>query len=201
MAPESEEELVELIRGGAFERAATRALERYGEELYGFLVNLVGNESDALEVYSQVGEDLWNGLPSFGQRCSIRTWLYVLAHHAAARFRRSPWNRAARRAGDSRLDDVIARTRSRTQPWLRTDVKDGFAALRESLELEDRTLLILRVDRDLSWKDVARVTLDDDSPDEAALRREVNRLSKRFQLLKEELRRRARETGLIEEES
>jgi RNA polymerase sigma-70 factor (ECF subfamily) len=164
-------------------------------------VSLAGGEADAAEIFSQVTEDLWTGLPSFAFRCSMRTWLYVLARHAAARFRRSPWNHHGRRTGDARLDELVERTRSRTQPWFRTDVKDRFSALRESLDPDDRTLLILRVDRRLAWQDVARVTLGSDSPDDATLAREVDRLAKRFQLLKEELRRRARAARLLNDDA
>src|SRR5262249_36454118 len=153
----------------------------------------------AAEVFSQLGEDLWNGLPEFSQQCSVRTWLYVLARHAAARFRRSPWNRRARRTGDARFDALIEHARTNTQPWVRTDVKDRFSALRESLDDDDRSLLALRVDRALDWKDIARITLGKESPDAAELGRESDRLRKRFQTLKQELRRRAREAGLLEE--
>jgi RNA polymerase sigma-70 factor (ECF subfamily) len=201
MGEELDADIVVLIRAGALDQAAARALEEYGAELYGFLVSLVGNEAGAAEVFAQVGEDLWKGLPSFAFRCSVRTWLYLLARHAAARFRRSPWNHRGRRTGDSRLDDFVAQTRNHTQPWLRTDVKDRFRAIRESLDPDDRALLILRVDRALPWQDVARVTLGDDAVDEAVLAREVARLTKRFQLLKEELRRRAKDAGLIDGES
>ncbi len=194
-------ELIPLIRSRAFDRAATRALETYGAEVYGFLVSLAGSESDAAEIFSQLCEDLWKGLPSFAFRSSVRTWLYALARHAAARYRRSPWNKGARRTGDSRLVDFVAQSRSRTQPWLRTDVKDRLAGLRESLDPDDRTLLVLRVDRALSWTDVAHVMLDEHAPDAATLQREVDRLAKRFQLLKEDLRRRAREAGLLDDKS
>src|SRR5262245_19301247 len=120
-----EMELGALIRERALDRAATRALEAYGPELFGFLINVLGNDSDAAEVLWQVGEDLWRGLPAFAQECSVRTWLYVLARHAAARFRRSPWNR---RTGDSRFEAMVAHARTNTQPWLRTDVKDRWRA-------------------------------------------------------------------------
>lgn len=196
MGAELEHELVALIRARQLDGAATRALESYGPELYGFLVSYLGNESDAAEVFSQVGEDLWKGLPSFGLGCSVRTWLYVLARHAASRFRRSPWNR---RTGDSHLDAVVDAVRTRTQPWLRTDVKDRFRALRDALDPDDRSLLVLRVDRGLSWEEVARVTLSLEAPDAAVLGRETDRLRKRYQLLKDDLRRRAREAGLLDE--
>jgi RNA polymerase sigma-70 factor (ECF subfamily) len=201
MEQDLEAKLSALLRERSFHLAATRAIEEYGAELYGFLVNFVGSEPDAAEVFAQVSEDLWKGLPSFRSRCSMRTWLYVLARHAAVRFRRSPWNHRGRHSGDVRLDDFVASARSRTQPWLRTDVKDRFRALRESLDPDDRALLILRVDRALPWQDIARVTLGDEAVDEVGQEREVARLTKRFQLLKEEIRRRAKEAGLLDGES
>ena len=195
---EIEEELSALIRGGELERAATRALEGYGPELFGFLVNLMSKESDAAEVYSQTCEDLWRGLPTFGAQCSVRTWLYVLARHAGARFRRSPWNHQGRRTGDSRLASLVDHARTGTSPWQRTAVKDRWRALRESLDDDDRVLLVLRIDRALPWKDIACVTLGEEAPDAASNEREVERLQKQFALLKRELRQRAREAGLIE---
>ena len=180
---------------------ATRAIEAYGDEVFGFLIHQLGNEADAAEVFGQMAEDLWKGLPAFGGRCSIRTWMYVLARHAASRFRRSPWNHRGRRTGDSNLDEAIARQRTRTQPWQRTDVKDRFAALREALDPDDRTLLVLRVDRAMPWQDIARVTLGVDEPEARTLKRETDRLMKRFQLLKEQLRRRAQEMGILGEDS
>jgi DNA-directed RNA polymerase specialized sigma24 family protein len=120
MTGEWEAHLAALIRARELDRAATQALESYGPELYGLLVSFLGNESDAADVFSQVGEDLWKGLPLFELGCSVRTWLYLLARHAA-RFRRSPWNR---RSGDSHLESLVELARTRTQPWLQTGVKD-----------------------------------------------------------------------------
>jgi RNA polymerase sigma-70 factor (ECF subfamily) len=56
----------------------------------------------------------------------------------------------------------------------------------------DRMLLILRVDRELSWRDLARVVLGG-SPTPVELEREAVRLRKRFQLVKERLRAGLRE--------
>ena len=198
MGVELEVELAALIRDKQLDRAATQALEAYGAELYGFLVGTLGNEPDAAEVFSQVGEDLWRGLPTFGLGCSMRTWLYVLARHAAARFRRSPWHR---RAGESRLDGIVERARTQTQPWLRSDVKERFRALRDALDPDDRSLLVLRVDRGLAWEEVARVMLGVEAADAAVLTRETDRLRKRYQLLKDELRKRARAAGLVDDAS
>jgi len=191
-----EVELASLLRARKLDEAATLALQAYGPEVYGFLVGLMGNEAEAAETFSQVGEDLWRGLPSFGLRCSVRTWLYLLARHAAARFRRSPWNRGAR-TGDSALDAQLALARSRTPDWARTEAKDVLRTLRSELAPDDQVLLVLRLDRRLSWNDVALVTLGSEDAEAGAVQREAARLRKRFQVLKDELRTRAAGLGLL----
>jgi RNA polymerase sigma-70 factor (ECF subfamily) len=198
MVDDVEATLSRLVAEQAFDRVAKLALETYGSELYGFLVNVIGGRAEASDVFSQAIENFWRGLPGFAGRCSMRTWLYVLAQNAAVSYRRSPWN-GARRTGDSQLDTLIASARSRTAPWQRTDVKDKWHALREALDPEDRSLLVLRVDRDLAWSDVARVTLGSAQPGAAELARETARLRKRFQLLVQQLRASAREAGLVED--
>jgi RNA polymerase sigma-70 factor, ECF subfamily len=210
MSESIEARLTELLAARAFEQAGTLAIETYGPELHGFLLHVMNGSPDASELGSQVMEDFWRALPTFRRQCSVRTWLYTLAHHAVARHRRSPWNRG-QRTGDSRLDGLVAAANSRTAPWQRTDVKDRWQALRTSLPPEDRELLVLRVDRALDWNEIARVMLAepategdhqdgaDAEPGAADLAREAARLRKRFQLLKAELRTRARATGLIEE--
>jgi RNA polymerase sigma-70 factor (ECF subfamily) len=193
-------EVQALVSSDRLDKAATRVIEVFGSEIYGFLVSLMSDETAASDVFSQVGEDLWLGLPKFRFESSLRTWLYVLARNAAARYRRCPWNKGERRGSDSKIESLIEFTRSRTQPWQRTDVKDQLYALRERLEPDDRILLTLRVDRNLDWKEVARVMLDDaGNIDPAKLSRETDRLRKRFQLIKNELRERAREAGLLNE--
>lgn len=192
-----EAELRTLIRTKQLDKAATRALESYGRELNRFLVGVLRSDTEAAEVFSQLCEDLWRGLPSFALGCSVRTWLYVLARHAVARFRRSPWNR---RVAAPPRDELEERMPNGAQPWLRADVKNRFQALRDGLDPDDRDLLVLRVDRSLSWEQVARFTLGVDALGATALSRETDRLRKRYQLLKVELRRRAREAGLLNEQ-
>ena len=79
-------------------------------------------------------------------------------------------------------------------------MKNKWRALRETLDPDDRVLLVLRVDRDLQWNEVARVMLGDEAPSDGDLAREAARLRKRFQLLKEDLKRRAKDAGLMDGE-
>jgi RNA polymerase sigma-70 factor (ECF subfamily) len=105
---------------------------------------------------------------------------------------------ARRVAPLSEITDVAERVRSQTRPHLRTEVKVGFAAIRATLDEADRMLLVLRVDRNMSWNDVARVMADEDDDDsDEELARAAARLRKRFQSVKDSIRERAIATGLI----
>jgi RNA polymerase sigma-70 factor (ECF subfamily) len=191
-----EHELAALLRDQQYDQLATRALEAYSDGLYGYLISLMKNPMDAAEVFSQAVEDFWRGLPRFRGEARVQTWLYKLAQHAACRFRRSPWNRGDR-TSDSKIDDLVA-AYSHTAPWRDTEVKDHIRTLRDDLDPDDRALLILRVDRDLGWKDVALVMLEHDQPTAAAIDREAARLRKRFEHVKKQLRARVATAGLVD---
>lgn len=193
-------DLEEQVRGlcevGDLGTAATTVVKGYGPEVLGFLVTLLRDEDDASEVFSQACEDLWVGLPRFQGRCSVRTWFYTLARHAASRLQRSPHRRANRHATLGELIEVAERVRSATLPHLRTDVKDRIAMIRDALAPDDRALLVLRIDREMNWSEIARVFSAEDASN-AELVRAAARLRKRFQGIKDEIGARARELGLL----
>jgi RNA polymerase sigma-70 factor (ECF subfamily) len=191
-----EQQIQSLLEKGDLQRAASRAVEGYGPEVFGFLVSLVGDTRDASEVFSQTCEDLWVGLERFEGRCSMRTWLYTLARHAAARYRRSAHRRPGRRMALSQVSEIADRVRTQTLPFLRTEAKSELARIRDALDEEDRALLVLRVDRGLSWTDIALVFAGDGAS-KATMERTSARLRKRFQAVKTEIRKRAREAGLF----
>ena len=191
-----EEEIARLRAAGQLKEVATLAIESYGSEVLSFLEMMLRDPVDAAEAFAQACEDLWKGLPRFEGRAAMKTWFYALARHAASRLRRTV--RPDRLGTVSEITDVAERVRSRTRPYLQTEVKAGFAAIRASLDETDRLLLVLRVDRAMSWNDVARVMAEagDDESDEAVARAAA-RLRKRFQTVKESIRERAVAVGLI----
>lgn len=182
---------------GELAEAVRLGLEQYQVEVYSFLCARLRSEADAHDVYAQLCEDVWRGIGAFAWRASFRTWLYTLARHAALKFEQARSRRDERQRPLSQVSDPAAVDRSRTRPYLRTDVKDRFAELRASLSPEEQTLLVLRVDRDLSWAEIARIMYDgDDEQDDQALRRHTANLRQRFRALKVELEEWAKSQGL-----
>lgn len=186
---------------GAFKEAATAAIEGYGPELLGFVMALLRDEAAAGDVFSQLCEDIWSGLPGFQWHSSFRTWAYAVARHAVHRHLRSPHVRRNRPLADGDVSQLADRVRSTTLNYLRTEVKEKVTQIREKLDPDDQALLILRVDRNLAWNEVAEILLGEgEGHGSEAVARKAAALRKRFERLKDELRRLAREHGLIEEE-
>lgn len=174
------------------EKAATEAIAGYGPEILRYLLSLTRDEVAAGEVFSQFCENLWIGLKTFRWESSFRIWAYSLARHAWFRMLRDPHRRRERRIALSdvpSMQQAAHEVRSRTATYLRTETKDKIAELRAKLDPDDQSLLILRINRKLSWTEIARVLAD---PDEELPAKELDKraanLRKRFQRIKDDLR-------------
>jgi RNA polymerase sigma-70 factor (ECF subfamily) len=182
--------------------AITLALRGFGPEILGVLMAVNRNEEDAHEAFAQFSEDLWKGADGFEWRCSFRTWAYGIAHNASVRMRSSKHRKGDHNlplSESSEISALAAEVREATLPYLRTEVKDEFARLREELDPDDQLLLILRVDREMAWDEIAGILSDDATrANKPVMKKKSALLRKRFQLVKEQIRERAGERGLID---
>lgn len=187
----AEQEIRELLERGDLEGAATKTIRSYGPQILAYLRAVLRDRDAAAEGFSQFGEGVWKGIGEFRGQSSVLTWSYGVAWGAVRRLNRDPFRHKARRLGTSQLSQLAAEVRRSTTPYRKTSVKDAMARLRESLAPDEQTLLILRVDRNLSWKDVAQVFATEGDPvEEAALR-------KRFDRIKAKLRKLATAEGFL----
>jgi len=196
---ELEEAIGAACTAGNLERAATLAVEGYGGEILAFLIARLRDRSRGEEVFSIFAEKLWVGLPGFEGRCSMRAWAYRVARNAANDYATAAPNRAGRHAtlsGNSSLSQLVDKVRSATAIYRRTEVKDRMRELRERLAPDDQLLLILRIDRDMAWRDLA-AAMADEPLDAEGLDRESARVRKRFERVKDQLRELARSEGLL----
>ncbi len=179
-----------LLERGETVPAATRAVEHLGPPVFGYLCSLL-EEDDAKEVFSMWAEDVWRGLPAFRGEASVRTWSYRLAWHASCRFRRDAFRRRREpipTSAASRLAASVA-SKSGLAPGSR---RERLERLRATLSPEEQTLLVLRVDRELEWEEIAAILSEDGEPITSPA------LRKRFERLKEKLAGLARTERLID---
>jgi RNA polymerase sigma-70 factor (ECF subfamily) len=187
-----ETRILELLDAGDVSGATTEAARGFSPQILGYLIAVLRNEDDAQDVFSQFLEDLWKGLPGFRRESSLRTWAFRIAWHAASRFARDPYRKRGRHMLTTEASKIAEEVRSTMSTYAPGGRADKLMKLRECLDPEELTLLILRVDKAMSWEEVAEVMQADGEPvTPAALR-------KRFERLKEKLGRLAREQGLIE---
>ncbi|MDB4975426.1 MAG: polymerase, sigma-24 subunit, subfamily protein [Myxococcaceae bacterium] len=182
-------------------RAATAVIEHYGPDVLGFLVARLGSRMRAAEVFSIFSEDLWAGLPGFRWECSMRGFAYAVARNAATRYLVAEGKRQKRSVNldTSGWARHVERVQTRTQPYLQTPFQDAVRALRARLPPDDQTLLLLRIGRNLPWRELAIVFRDPSEPlSEAQLERESARLRKRFSLATARLKELARAEGWLE---
>lgn len=181
-----------LVDRGEIDRATEDAIRAYGPELIGWLRAILPTEGDAHDAYSRMSEELWKSLPRFDGRCSVRTWCYMLARHAASRVHAQP-----RRQHEVLVSQIPSLVHAVTHVWNTThrnaaQVQDVYAEIRGSLDEEDQVLLVLRVDRNLPWRDIALVLLGADADADAVTKRAAA-LRKQFERVKLRLRELAAE--------
>jgi RNA polymerase sigma-70 factor (ECF subfamily) len=182
-----EVELRALIERGEFDQATERTIRLYGPELIGWLCSILPVEADAHDAFSRMSEELWRSFQRFDGRCSIRTWCYMLARFAASYVRARP--RHQREVLVSQVPSLIGAV---TDVWNTTrrgeqQAENVYAEIRSQLDDSEQTLLVLRVDRNLSWRDIAIVLLGEDA-DAAAVARKAASLRKQFERVKQRLR-------------
>ncbi len=184
---------------GELKEAATAAVEGFGPEILGLLVAIIRDEQLAGEVFAQFCEDLSTGLAGFGGGSSFRTWAYALARNAWLRLRREPHFRKTMALPDHpAISEAEQKVRTASLPHARPDPKQQVVNLRQSLDPEDQMLLILRIDRAMSWNDIGLVMLGpDEARDDDAIFRKATALRKRFDRVKDDLKHLARERNLL----
>ncbi len=182
--PRDEGSDAETTIGAAFESGVAPAAEAivrlYGAELRGYLVATAHDRDAGEELFQELAEALLHSLPQFRRESSFRTFSYAIAYNLVRRHRRRTKRRLDRL--DSAMAEAIpALVRSETESWLRTDARARVAQLREQLSPADQTLLFLRVERAMSWKQIALVLENNDSAAMvAALRKRHERLLRKL---------------------
>ncbi|HEY0255258.1 MAG TPA: sigma-70 family RNA polymerase sigma factor, partial [Kofleriaceae bacterium] len=151
------------VARGQADRATEKILREYGDELARYLRSQVASEADAQEAFSRMSEELWKSLARFDGRCSVRTWCYMLARHSAIYIRTLP-----RHQREQLVSSVPSVQQAATEMFSnslveRAHEQEVYTEAKEALEPDDRTLLVLRIDRNLSWREIAVVLLGEDA--------------------------------------
>ena len=179
-----------LLEAGDERGAAAAVIEVLGPAILRYLRALLLVEDDASDAFSQWAENVWRGLPTFRFDASLKTWGYRLALNAARNLRNEAWRRRGERLLTGQASLLAESIRSRSVA-AQEQQERALDELRAALDDEDRSLLALRVDHQLTWDEVSEVLAWEGRPVAPAA------LMKRFERIKARLGRLARQRGLL----
>ncbi len=183
-------EVARLVLAGDLREAATLVIKAHGPAVLRYLRALLDEEGSVDEAFSLFGEWTWRGIAQFRGDSPLRSWAFGVAWNAARRVRGQAWQKRRERLSTGFGSRLAATIRS-ASPETRERRAGGLEALRRELAPEDQNLLVLRLDQELAWDEIAAVVSSSGPPVTAAA------LRKRFERLKERLARLAQERGLL----
>ena len=190
---EVEERIAAAMAAGDHRAAATELIRGYGPRILGYLNVVLRNDLDAGDAFSLFAEQVWRGMPAFRAQSSARTWAFKAAWSAAMKVRDDAWRRLGRRLDTGEASRLAEDVRTRT--GLRHERQRAeLETLRAQLSDENQTLLVLRLDQELTWDEVAEVLAHDAAAvDPAALRKRFERIKLRLAQIIREQRARERD--------
>src|SRR5512137_1716404 len=166
-----------LIAQRDYRGAAEAVMREYGPGIRGLLLTIFRRDPDAAEeAFSLFAENLWRYIAGFRGESSVRTWVYAMARNAAVSVTREGWRKLGRRLDTVEADRLAEEVRTRSALRLERQ-STALTALRDTLDLDEQTLLTLRLDERLPWDEIAQIMSSDEGPiDAAAIRKRFERL-------------------------
>lgn len=153
---QAEHEINLLCQRGEINQAAHLAIRQYGPGVLGWLFSIAANQAIAEDVFQVFCFDLWKGLSEFRWQSSLYTWIYRVAWNSFYRFQQGE-----RRFQHVPLSDICSQwaveASSLHSKMQRQQLQDRLVALRQQLPEDLQSVLILRLDRDFSFLEVAEV--------------------------------------------
>ena len=154
---DAEAEALRALDGGDRERALTLHMEAYGASLYRYCRQMTAEADLAADVHQTTFVQAYEGLPAFGRRSSLRTWLFGIARHRCLDALKSKRRRERRVEPRAELPEVAA---AGSDPGDRMAAEAAARALDRCLERlapAARTAVLLRYQEGFSYLEMARV--------------------------------------------
>jgi RNA polymerase sigma-70 factor (ECF subfamily) len=146
-----------------YRRGDTQALEdlvqRYRRQLFGFIVNMAGQNIDADEIFQEVWIKAIRRIDSYRDR-NFLAWLMSIARNLII----DKW-RASRRMvsiddgneGPSRANNIAAPGPGPDGCMVNADLRRDVAAAIDALPREQKEVVLMRLEAELPFKQIARI--------------------------------------------
>ena len=182
----------DLFAQGDVRRGVERVMHEMGPAVRGLLHTMFRKDGDAAEeAFSLFAERLFQNAGTFRGDGPLKAWVYAIARNSALTVSREGWRRLGERLATEDAEKLANEVRTRSEVR-RERQSRALDALRDTLDMDEQTLLTLRLDEALPWDEVALVMSSGGDPVDAAAVR------KRFERLKTRLGEEARRLGYVE---
>lgn len=148
-------QLVSMAQAGS-SQAFEELMNTYMDQVYGIALRIVRNPALAEDVTQEVFINVYQRLSSFRGDSTFSTWLYRITVNSALR--------SIKKERRYITDDISNQVESRKDPdpdpeqsAMENQEKRNIRSLIDHLPKKQRTVLALRVEKDLSFKEIARI--------------------------------------------
>ena len=139
-----------------YEQQFREMVEKYSEQLYWHVRELVGSHEDADDILQEVFVKVWKALPGFRGDSSVNTWLWRIATNEALSFLRKQKVRAALRF--SSLDAEAERVLD-SDPWFDGDeAQRRLAVAVAKLPDKQRAVFCMRYFEEMPYEEISAIT-------------------------------------------
>jgi RNA polymerase sigma-70 factor (ECF subfamily) len=123
-----DQDIVEMLRGGALEAAFERLVDRYERKVYRLCCSLLRDTDQAQDAAQESLVRVWRALAKYDQRASLSTWIYTITRN------RCLTAIERRRDLDSLSDPAVEHAAELSQAVDPESEQDHLAVLRELVE-------------------------------------------------------------------
>jgi RNA polymerase sigma-70 factor (ECF subfamily) len=148
-----EELAAEAAREDSDGPAFTTLVGRHRERVWRVCFRLMGNEEDASDAAQEVFVGLFQGRGVFAGRSKFATWLHAISVRTCLKLRRA---RGRRRKYETEIAERNRYERHETRSDKTREALD-LAQMLETLDEEDRAMLLLKYSQEYSYEELADV--------------------------------------------
>jgi len=175
-AIKTDEELAaEAAREGSDGPAFTELVGRHQERVWRVCFRLMGNDADAHEAAQEVFVGMFQNRGAFAGKSKFTTWLHAIAVRTCLTLRRA---RSRRRKYETGLAEQRSHELQRTNDSVGQTL--DLARMLETLDEEDRALLVLKYAEGYSYEDLAEMFHLSESACKMRISRARDELQARF---------------------
>jgi RNA polymerase sigma-70 factor (ECF subfamily) len=148
-----EELAAEAAREDSDGPAFTALVGRHRERVWRVCFRLMGNEEDASDAAQEVFVGVFQGRGTFAGRAKFATWLHAIAVRTCLKLRRARGRRKRHEAEMAQQIEHQTQTASSERAGTALDL----AKMLETLDEEDRAMLVLKYSQEYSYEELADV--------------------------------------------